>query len=367
MPDSSQPRDLLVVFNRIGDLTLSTPLFRALARERSLSLLTRPFGRALLGEQSYIEQVYTLDTPNRGRGALGRLLLGGHRRRLGRRLAGEGFERVLLYDVERRVIREWIEEFLPGRTVQMRHDAGPDRHVSGIYRGAAESVGCDMAAYDPVPVLEIPAERRQQARARLSGLGGRLVGVQMGSQRTAATRWLPGRPNLKSLSAEQWGALIGRLIESDEADAVLLHGAPTERAMIGRFMGTLPSRLRERCHDFTDVPLALLPAVLSELTALITVDTGPSHIAAAVGCPVLTIFGPTDPAQYRPLGHGIVELLVGEAPCQFCHPTRQYKRCRDNICLNRLPADRIWEAWARLATRIGGAPVAPMATGAGGR
>jgi ADP-heptose:LPS heptosyltransferase len=108
MVEPSKPRDLLVVFNRIGDLTISTPLFRALARDRSLSLVTRPFGRPLLRDQPYVDEVYTLDTPNRGRGLLGKAVLGGHRRALGRRLAEVDFDRVLLYEVERNVIRDWL-------------------------------------------------------------------------------------------------------------------------------------------------------------------------------------------------------------------------------------------------------------------
>lgn len=70
--------------------------------------------------------------------------------------------------------------------------------------------------------------------------------------------------------------------------------------------------------------------------------------AAAVGCPLLVFFGPTDPAVFGAHGSGSIELLVGSAPCQFCHDTPQYGICRDNICLNRLTDEHLWEAWLRL-------------------
>jgi ADP-heptose:LPS heptosyltransferase len=339
MPEATAPRDLLV---------------RALARRGALSLVTRPFGNQLLGAQPDIDEVFGLDTPNRGRGRIGGLLLGGHRRSLGRTLAGRDFDRVLIYDVERNVIRDWLEGLFPRRVVEMRHEVAPGEHVSELYRRAAESAGCDMAAYDPVPVLEVPDELVAQARGRLHPLGQRLIGVQMGSQRTTVRSLLPQRPNLKSLTGQQWQSLVVGLLEDDAADSVVLHGSSAERSMVESFRNGLPATIRSRCHDLTDLPLRLLPAVLSQLHALISVDTGPAHIAAAVGCPVLAIFGPTDPARYRPLGHGVVELLVGSAPCQFCHPTRQYKRCRDNICLNRLGDAQIRDAWERLAARIAG-------------
>jgi heptosyltransferase-2 len=49
---------------------------------------------------------------------------------------------------------------------------------------------------------------------------------------------------------------------------------------------------------------ALLAAVLSELDALVAADSGPAHVAAAVGVPTVTLFGPTDPRLTTPLGPG---------------------------------------------------------------
>lgn len=351
MPPVSTPDEshtLLAVFNRVGDLTLSAPLFRALARDTRLSLLTRPFGRELFAGQSWSERVYTLDYPNRGRSGLGKLLLGGHRRALGRELRRVDFDRVLIYATERGVIKRWLAELFPGRIEQMPRTQEPGIHASEWYRQAAVSTGCEMDAYERFPVLEIPAPAREQARARVAAIGERVVGVQMGSQRTHAVWPLIPRPHLKTLSVEQWTTLVRRLLDEGHADAVVFHGSRREQAAVRVVLGKLPPSARAHCHDFTDVSLSLLPAVLAQLEALVSVDTGPAHIAAAVGCPLLVFFGPTDPAVFAPRGSGSIELLVGSAPCQFCHDTPQYGICRDNICLNRLTDEHLWEAWLRL-------------------
>lgn len=348
MSTPNESKTLLAVFNRVGDLTLSTPLFRALARDTELSLLTRPFGPELFAGQPWVERVYSLDYPNRGRSLVGRAFLGGHRRALGRQLARVDFDQVLLYETERGVIKQWLARLFPGRIEEMARTQVPGEHASQWYQEAAESAGCDMDSYERFPVLEIPAAGRDQARDRVAAIGERVVGVQMGSQRTNAVWPLVPRPHLKALSVDQWTGLIMRLLDDGHADAVVLHGSPRERGAVQALLAKLPTAAAARCHDFTDVGLAALPAVLAELRALLSVDTGTAHIAAAVGCPLLVFFGPTDPAVFRPRGAGAIEVVVGSAPCQFCHDTPAYGICRDNICLNRLSDEALWEAWLRL-------------------
>ncbi len=357
MNSTPETRTLLVAFHRIGDMTVSTPLFRALARRRSLSLLTRPFGPALLGTQSYVERVYGLPYPNRGRSMLGRIFLGGHRRALGRRLVADGFDEVLIYEHEREVIRAWLEGLFPGRVRMIDRPDGSGRHQSEVCRASAQSAGCDMDAYGEIPELDVDADTRRDARRRMKAMGDRVVGVQTGSQRTHVRRPAGQRPNLKTLDEGQWRALVARLLQEEHADAVIFHGSPREQRLVRRLVEGLPQHLRDRCHDFTeDVGLDLLPAVLAEQAALISVDTGTAHIAAAVRCPLLVVFGPTDPARYAPRSRAPVELLVGEAECQFCHGTPLYKACRDNRCLNRLEDERVWRSWSRLHDRLGELP-----------
>ena len=351
MAEAKPSQSLLVVFKRIGDLTLSTPLFRALASSTRLSLVTRPFGPQLLQGQSYIERVYPLPYPNRGNSGAGEILLGGHRRALGRQLRQVDFERVLIYESERDVIKRWLGRLFPGRITEMPYLDRPGMHSSEIYQHAAATLGCDMDDYDPMPVLDVAEAERARARDRLAAAGKRLVGVQMGSQRSHAVWPLVPRPHLKALTAEQWTALLTRLLQADHADGVVMLGSPRETRMIQTVVARLPADLRPRCHDFTALGLDLVPAALAELDALISLDTGPAHIASAVGCPLLVFFGPTDPTMFQPRGRAPAEVLLGSAPCQFCHGTPEYGRCRDNVCLGDLTEEQLWGAWQRLRAR----------------
>ena len=56
------------------------------------------------------------------------------------------------------------------------------------------------------------------------------------------------------------------------------------------------------CNAADDLPIARLVALLERACALITVDSGPAHAAAAVGCPQVVLFGRASPSLYRPRG-----------------------------------------------------------------
>ena len=63
-----------------------------------------------------------------------------------------------------------------------------------------------------------------------------------------------------------------------------------------------------------DLPVPRLVALLARAAGLITVDSGPAHAAAAVGCPLVVLFGKASPSLYRPWGTAAadVQLLCGE-------------------------------------------------------
>ncbi|MGH7256573.1 MAG: glycosyltransferase family 9 protein, partial [Nitrospirales bacterium] len=77
-------------------------------------------------------------------------------------------------------------------------------------------------------------------------------------------------------------------------------------------------------------------------------DNGPMHIAAAVGTPVLGLFGPSDPAVWGPRGNGHVVLYKG-LDCRECfHPTCD--RGEEN-CMRQISVDEVFEAATRLLQR----------------
>jgi ADP-heptose:LPS heptosyltransferase len=85
------------------------------------------------------------------------------------------------------------------------------------------------------------------------------------------------------------------------------------------------------CGDMTLVETGSL---MQEMDLAITVDSGPMHMAAALGVPVLALFGPTDPARTGPYGPNHRVLWVNGLPCRPCFSDTCSRD--DHACMARL-------------------------------
>jgi len=130
--------------------------------------------------------------------------------------------------------------------------------------------------------------------------------------------------------------------------AVVLVGTAAERDLCGRVCRPAGDRVVNLAGRTGSAELA---AILERSSALLGNDSGPGHLAAAVGTPVVAVFGPTDPSRgFRPLGRRVLTVDLGESlACRPCsvHGSR---RCPQghHRCMNELePADVIAriEAW----------------------
>ena len=346
-------RRLLVYFARVGDLVIFTPIIRHLGRDSTVDLLVRPWGVPLLNGQPAVGTIHTLANPNRG-GLVGVLLDGSERRRVAQTLAACDYDEIIAFKGENPAILAWVDTWRGRATVRFisRTIPGAPRHNVDANKNALVFGGFPVDDYDSLPRLQVTEAARSQAAARLAPLGQRVVALQAGSSLTH--RWFRRQPNLKGLSPTQWSAFIEHLFTHDHADAVVLHGSKPEHRDAQAIIAAVAPAKRSRLHDWTGrVPLTELPSVLAASYATVSVDTGPAHIAAAVGCPLVVIFGPTDPALFAPRGPGPIEIILGSAPCQFCHGTKQFKRCQVNVCLNTLPLAQLTSAFDRMdATTI---------------
>lgn len=121
-----------------------------------------------------------------------------------------------------------------------------------------------------------------------------------------AARWrtkLWELPRWRELAASLLAEGIGVVLTGSGEDHVIAEGIcsgmnPRPLSLVGR------------------LSLKQLVAVLQDVDLMITVDSGPMHIAAAVGTPVVALFGPTDPLRTGPRGPG--RILRRELPCSPC-------------------------------------------------
>lgn len=113
-------------------------------------------------------------------------------------------------------------------------------------------------------------------------------------------------------------------------------GGPDEREASGLMRSLTACPL----VDLTgETPIGLLPALLSKACVLITNDSGPMHVAAAVGRPVVSIFGPTSAVRTGPYGAGHT-VLTHDLPCRPCFS----RVCRNAVpmeCLESITPDQV--------------------------
>lgn len=114
--------------------------------------------------------------------------------------------------------------------------------------------------------------------------------------------------------------------------------------------GPKESWLGVRIHEETggavpvigpDLDLAALAAVLARLDLLVTNDSGPMHLAAAVDTHCVALFGPTDAARTRPCGdgHRVVDHALWCAPCFRRHCPLLHHRCLRGIAIDEVAAE----------------------------
>lgn len=151
---------------------------------------------------------------------------------------------------------------------------------------------CDLLGLTAVkrfPAWTVPPDWRQQARAALAGLG-----VAAGQPFIAIHPGAGSRE--KCWPADRYLALARRL---GQRRAVVFLLGPVE---LERFAPQTRSEIADQFPTLTDPPLDLLAGVLNEADAYVGNDSGPSHLAGALGAATVALFGPTQPQQFSPLG-----------------------------------------------------------------
>jgi ADP-heptose:LPS heptosyltransferase len=142
--------------------------------------------------------------------------------------------------------------------------------------------------------------------------GAPLLLIQAGNKRTMRRGLRRLAVNHKYWPSERWGALIMFLRARCPRHRIVLLGTRPEYALNEEIMAA--ARVESVVNAARDLPIPRLIALLSRATALVTVDSGPAHAAAAVGCPQVVLFGRASPSLYRPWGSAgaDVKVLTGQ-------------------------------------------------------
>ncbi len=207
------------------------------------------------------------------------------------------------------------------------------------YRAMLAGAGLRVSA-SPDVSLSCPPEWGESADRLLAdgpavgaGDDAPWIGINPGASYGTAKQWVP----------ERFAAVADTLVRGGAR--VALVGGAAERVTGQTIAAQSTAPLRNLCGQTT---LAELTGVLSRLRLLVTNDSGPMHLAAALGVPVVAVFGPTDWRETHPVGE--VHRIVREAV--HCSPCRLRECPIDHRCMRRVGADRVaGEAAALLGAR----------------
>lgn len=306
-------RLLVVQTAFLGDVVLTTPLLRELRRARphdTLTVITTADGCQALAGLPYVDELLAYDKSWTLHGLLGtvRLLRRLVRTRVGIAVAAQRSARTgMLLRASAAPLCVGFAGAAGAWAYHRRVRWEPGQHAARRYLALASALGGDAARANPQPELVVDPAALKRVRSMLHELGtdphGALLCVAPGSARTGK-RWLPERFAEVVAAAASRGLLP------------LLIGAPGERelcAQVAARSGVQAAVLAGRTS------VRELVALLAASRGLVANDSGAAHVAAAVGTPVVSIFGPTSPAfGYAALGPWTRVVERRELPCRPC-------------------------------------------------
>jgi lipopolysaccharide heptosyltransferase I len=165
------------------------------------------------------------------------------------------------------------------------------RHVAELNYSLAVQAGASRTAAPEYP-LRVPAGGAASVRARLHDLGitGEYMVVGPG-----------GSWGAKLWPAERYGELSRELAKRSDVRIVVIHGPGEKLSAEEVVRAAAPAR-----PTILATTLEELMGLLAHARCLIAADSGPLHLAAALGTPVVGLYGPTDPARNGPFVPGAI-------------------------------------------------------------
>jgi len=339
---SSSPQILVVQTAFLGDVVLTTPLLRelrALRPDARLTVVTTEAGAEVLQGLRSVDRLLVFRKKRRGLG-LGSFVP------LVARLLREPFEIAIAAQRSARTGQLLWATRAPTR-IGFEGAAGAwaygerlpwhmKRHAVRRYLDLAIPLGCDPERADARPELVVDPTATAAVERRLSrrGLDARspFLCVVPGAQRKPK-RWTPQGYSTLIAEAELRTVLVGSVEEVELCSAIAAASGADPIVLAG--LTSLP--------EFV--------AVVAAARAVIANDSGASHIASAVGTPVVSIFGPTTPELgYAPFGDRNRVAQHGSLACRPCGPCepRGPRACPEghHRCMTDLPATLVLERLA---------------------
>jgi heptosyltransferase II len=327
--------------NWVGDAILAMPGLRAVREkfpEASISVVARPYVAEIYRDQDVCDELIEYDAKGAHRGWRGR-------ERIIRELRARKFDLALLlqnaFDAAWLAWRAGIPQRIgyarDGRSLLLTQAIAVPRageipaHEKFYYLELLKRAGWLEKLPEVEEIrLRVPEAKRVRAEEKLieagARSGARRLAIGAGASYGSAKCWLPER-------FSQWA---NRFQDENDAD-VILFGTPAEATVTA----AIAAAMKRKPLDLTGkTAIAELPALLSRCDLFVGNDSGAMHVAAAVGLPVVAIFGPTDPLGTAPVTRK--SSIVQEKP--YCSPCFLRRCPTDHRCMTQVTVEMVSEA-----------------------
>ena len=349
-PSERVERVLLVKFWGLGSLQLLTPAVRALrARhpDARLELLTLAGNAEFARRLGVFDEVLTLDVEHTGWAGLTLRVV-----RLVRALRRRGYD--VAYDFEFFTRFSAVVSLVSGARESRGFEGGARArarlhthtvpfnrywHVARNFRSLAGGENGRTIALDELTPYPLDEAERLEAETALFehglGSGGPLVVLNPQAGALSLERRWPAQSfaDLARVLIDEEDArvvIVGTRAEADRAHEVFVRVGPVPAERLASFAGRLS--------------IGGTIALLDRADAFVTNDSGPMHLAAAVGVPTIGLFGPETPVMYRPLGERARWMYRPPAcsPCINVHDNKLATCVRGSAeCMTNLTAEAV--------------------------
>jgi ADP-heptose:LPS heptosyltransferase len=216
------------------------------------------------------------------------------------------------------------------------------RHISDVYEEAGRRLDVTISdrSLSRIEPTEAEAESVRQFLGEHGWSEGKvLLGVNVNSGELSLERRWP---------KEKWGTLISALLERHSEMYIVATGSPDEQAYVELVSALVDQKYRERIIVAAGaLSLMEFVASLSLFAGFVTGDSGPLHVAAAHGVPIVSVWGPSRPGFYCPRADNIRCIFEDYhcSPCVCMFTTFEGMWCKhEALCMEAIEPQIVLDA-----------------------
>lgn len=317
---------LVIKFGGIGDILLATPVLpnlRAYFPNAVINFLSLTHSRDILDENPYISRVLTYD-PNEDSSWC--LIKNIRKQKYDLIIDLYGNPRTALITFLSRARYRFGFDFRGRKYAYniIRHGRGGIVHNVQFNLDALDTLGIPVISKDLyIPINAVHRECADEFFRENNLYTKPAIGIT-----------LTGGWEAKKYKQDDYIDLLKMLSSMYDINFILLWGNQKEREEAVY----INERLPENTFIIPDSPIRYLAALIEKCSLIIGNDSGPLHLAVAVGTPVLGIYGPTNPKLQGPYGDKNITIVKEELECLYCN----LLECPiGNICMTQLSKDLI--------------------------